>query len=336
LTRERRRFELTAEGVRLDVALAEASGLSRTQVQRLIKTGCVSFEGGQEVVRSPNCSTVKGSVCCVEMPEPVSLELEPEDVSFDIVYEDAHLLVVNKPSGVVVHPSPGHTSGTLVHGLLKHCKDLSGIGGVRRPGIVHRLDKGTSGLLVVAKHDEAHQKLSQQFKKRTLGRIYQALVWGVPQPMSGAIEARIGRHPTKRQQQAIVRQGREALTFYCVKKVLAEGRAAHLACRLATGRTHQIRVHLMHRGHSLVGDRVYSKRHPHSVCKDFLKGSAHEHRLQNRRVDEQKGVWPYTYPALHASHLYFVHPVSQKQMRFEAAFPEDWKHLVLEMSDIVN
>lgn len=313
---EKKCVEVEADNERLDSALAKASGLSRTTIQRLIKEGCVCREDGSDTPLKPKDLISGRHVYTLFIPEPQKLDLKPEKVAFEVVYEDQHLVVVNKPAGVVVHPSLGHGSGTLVHGLLAHCKDLSGIGGALRPGIVHRLDKGTSGLLVVAKSDEAHQGLSKQFQKRTLGRIYQALVWGMPCPTEGAIEEPLGRHPLHRQKQAVVKKGKEAKTFYRLEELLAESKVSHIACQLATGRTHQIRVHLAWKGHSLLGDDLYGPQ-----------------RMKAERKDLLKKLWPHSFPALHASHLYFSHPVTKKAMHFKANFPKTWADLSLVCKD---
>ena len=304
---------LSCKEDRLDRALSAHTALSRTTIQRLIRGGCVVKADDPSVPLAVRSAVVAGEVYRVTLPEVQSSHLEAEDIDFEIVFEDACLLVVNKPAGLVVHPAPGHHKGTLVHGLLKKCTHLSGIGGVARPGIVHRLDKGTSGLMVVAKTDEAHHFLSHQLQERTLGRLYQALVWGCLKPARGTIEAPLGRHPVNRQKQAVREKGRFAKTFYQTCGVLKEAKVTHVMCRLFTGRTHQIRVHLADKGHALLGDPLYGVRQS-AAKKNILKE-----------------LWPHARPALHASHLYFVHPLTKKTCFFMAPLPADWQHLDLAM-----
>ena len=300
---------------RLDRALAELAaslgdagqGLSRARVQALIKQGAVYGEG--EVKASQPSAIVKaGAVYHITLPEPVPAKPMAEAIDLPIVYEDADVIVIDKPAGMVVHPAAGNYQGTLVNALLAHCgASLSGIGGVARPGIVHRLDKDTSGLMVVAKHDAAHQGLSRQFADRTLSRVYQAVVWGVPHPTKGSIEGAIGRHPRNRQKMAVVaRGGKAALTHYVLMQ--AFGTLASLVeCRLATGRTHQIRVHMAHIRHPLVGDPLYGGRQPRggpALLREFLR------------------------QALHAAELKFIHPISGKSMVFKAKMPDDLRRLI--------
>lgn len=309
--------------LRLDKFLTLAlPHLTRSRVQQLLAEGQVT-RAGKPI--SEAARKVKPGECYqVTEPEPVPMTLTPEKIPLRIMYEDAHLLVLDKPAGLTVHPAPGHYQGTLVHALLAHCGDsLSGIGGVARPGIVHRIDKDTSGLLVVAKSDAAHQQLSAQLKARTLSRRYTAFVWGGLRVQAGRVDAPIGRHPTRRKEMAIVNTGRAAVTHYTTLARYAIAGvtvASQLDCALETGRTHQIRVHLAHGGHALIGDPVY--------------GPTSATRIQRLRA--QGAVLPDTvkeilasFPrqALHARELALIHPVTQEKMVFFAALPEDLQRL---------
>lgn len=247
----------------------------------------------------PNYKLSAGDVVEMEVPETEETHVEPEPIPLDIVYEDGNVVVVNKPRGMVVHPAPGHRSGTLVNALLHHCRDLSGIGGERRPGIVHRIDKDTSGLIMAAKNDRAHQSLSRQLKDHSVERIYRAVVHGVPVHDSGTIDAPIGRHPTDRKKFTVTdKNGKPAVTHFAVLERFRE--AALLELKLETGRTHQIRVHMQFIGHPLVGDPVYSRNR-----RALLEGQA-----------------------LHAAVLGFRHPETGEKLRFEAPLPEDIEHLL--------
>ncbi|MFN7610885.1 MAG: RluA family pseudouridine synthase, partial [bacterium] len=249
--------------LRLDKFLVLAlAHLTRSRVQQLLASGQVTLAG--KVVTDAARKVKPGEAYHLTVPDVVPMTLVPEAIPLSIIYEDAHLLVIDKPAGLTVHPAPGHYQGTLVHALLAHCgASLSGIGGVARPGIVHRIDKDTSGLLGVAKSDAAHQHLSAQLKARTLSRRYTAFVWGGLKAPSGRIDAPIARHPTKRKEMAVVKTGRAALTHYQTQaRYGAKGItvASQLDCALETGRTHQIRVHFAHLGHALIGDPVYGQR----------------------------------------------------------------------------
>ncbi len=233
----------------------------------------------------------------------------PEEVPFSILFEDAAIIVLYKPPGIVVHPAPGHSSGTLVHGLLKHCSDLSGIGGTLRPGIVHRLDKDTSGLMLVAKNDSAHQALTQQFQEGTIKKEYLALAHGIMARESGTIGLPIGRHPIRRKEMAVVpKGGRQALTLWRKIADCQEGFSL-LLITLKTGRTHQIRVHFSHLGHPLVGDSVYGPG-PHTLKRRFLKQNPELVSAVKRQM-------------LHAARIGFIHPDRKTYLEFEAPFPED-------------
>jgi 23S rRNA pseudouridine1911/1915/1917 synthase len=269
-------MEVTVAGdegaVRLDRVLAlRLADLSRSRLKALILAGSVSI--GPTPIRDPAYHVAAGDTITIDVPEPVAAEPTAEDIALDIVYEDDDIVVIDKPKGLVVHPAAGHETGTLVNALIAHCgASLSGIGGVRRPGIVHRLDKDTTGLMVVAKNDRAHQSLSEQFadhgRTGEMRRGYMAFVWGVPNRQRGTIEAPIDRHPHAREKMAVREGGREAVTHWEVQEIFAgrDGKpvATLLACQLETGRTHQIRVHLAHIGHPLMGDGVYG---PHFKTK---------------------------------------------------------------------
>lgn len=307
---------------RLDKALAAAVdsipeakplGLSRARLQQLIKAGQVLC--GNAPVLDPKHKVHSGAVFDILIPPPVSALPEPQSIPLTVLYEDESLLVIDKPAGLVVHPAAGHRDHTLVNALLAHCAgSLSGIGGVARPGIVHRLDKDTSGLMVVAKTDAAHQALTRQFADRTLSRTYVALVWGVPNPLKGEIEGAIGRHPRARQKMAVVAHGgKESLTYY--ETLESFGAIASLVqCRLATGRTHQIRVHMAHIGYPLVGDPVYGRRRMPAL-KGYGEGLVARLQTLGRQ-------------ALHAGGLQFRHPETNKMLKFKSKIPADLQALL--------
>ena len=296
-------------GQRLDKALAEASGLSRERVKALMVEGRVSVEG--QPVAQASAKAGSGARFRIDVPEAAPAAASAQKIPLVIVFEDEHLIVVDKPAGMVVHPAAGNPDGTLVNALLHHCRgQLSGIGGVARPGIVHRIDKDTSGLVVVAKSDAAHEGLARQFAAHTLERAYLAVCNGHPRPRSATISARIGRSDANRKKMAVLpkdsSRGKHAITHY---KVIEELHGCSLVeCRLETGRTHQVRVHLSSIGHSLLGDPLYGR--PNSQVKDILK------RMDFRRQ------------ALHAAILGFVHPLAGDQLRFSSDLPTDMEELI--------
>ncbi len=318
----------------LSAALPEGANLSRSRLQALIAEGAVSGAAG--VVRDAKVKVGPGEVFTVVVPEAVPLDLVAEDIPLDVAFEDAHLIVVNKPAGMVVHPAPGAETGTLVQALLHHCgESLSGIGGARRPGIVHRIDKDTSGLLVVAKTDAAHQGLAAQFAAHSVERQYAALCWGAPsaadprlaglagisfEPGWVRIEGAIDRHRADRKRMAVVQGGRHAVTRVAVSEAFGPAVrpvAALVHCRLETGRTHQIRVHMAYAGHALVGDPVYGR--PRAVAKGALMPEAAE------------ALRSFPRQALHAETLGFQHPVTERTVRLTSEFAPDINTLLREL-----
>ena len=281
-----------SEHLRVDAFLAGRLGITRTHTEKLIEDGNVLLSG-KPVNKS--FKVKNGDVLTVSIPDAEPLDILPENIPLDIVYEDEFLLVVNKPKGMVVHPAPANYSGTLVNALLYHCKDsLSGINGVMRPGIVHRIDKDTSGLLMVAKNDVAHNFLAEQIKNHSFTREYEAVVHGIIKENSGTVNAPIGRHPVKRKQMAVTAENsKEAVTHY---SVISRGNTfTHIRCKLETGRTHQIRVHMAYLGHAVAGDEVYG---PKKVAPN-LHGQC-----------------------LHAKKLGFIHPEKRQYMEFETELPQ--------------
>ena len=297
------------EPMRLDLfIISRLEGETRAAVQRLIEAGNVLVDG------NPARSSLKlkgGEEVTVKIPAPAAAEPKPESIPLEVLYEDHDLIVINKPAGMVVHPGPGNSSGTLVNALLAHCSDLSGIGGELRPGIVHRLDKGTTGVLVAAKNDRAHQGLSAQFHVHSVKRIYQALVFGNPPEDSGKIEGIIGRHPTERlRQSGKARNGKHAVTRWRVKE--RYGRIALMELRLETGRTHQIRVHLTEAGFPLLGDPLYPD-------------GGRVNNLADPRL--KKMITSLGRQALHARTLGFIHPVTGEYLEFSTPLPADLQAL---------
>jgi 23S rRNA pseudouridine1911/1915/1917 synthase len=301
-------------GLRADRFLAEAIGsLSRSRVKALIAAGGATRDG--KPLRDAADPIRAGSTYALVIPAAVSAIPLPQDIPLTILFEDADLIVLDKPAGLVVHPAPGNLDGTLVNALLAHAgEDLPGIGGEKRPGIVHRLDKDTSGIMVVAKTERAHRVLSLAFAERDLDREYLALVWGLPSPAAAEVEGAIGRHPTDRKRMAVVQKGgKPALTRYATQQAWGAA-CALLRCRLATGRTHQIRVHLAEIGHPVVGDPVYLRRTP---------GAA-------RHLEEpaRQALLAFPRQALHAATLGFRHPVTGQPLSFSAPPPPDFVALL--------
>jgi len=300
-------------GTRVDRLLAEALPMiSRSRVRALIENGRVRTESGAAMA-DPARRARAGDVYLVEVPPPKPAIPRPQPIPLNVVYEDDALVVIDKPAGLVVHPAAGNPDGTLVNALLAHCAGrLSGIGGVERPGIVHRLDKDTSGLLVVAKTDAAHASLSAQFAEHSVERSYRAVVWGVPRPPEGLVAGAIGRSASDRKRMAVVdRGGKPARTRYRVERRLGDVGSV-LECRLETGRTHQIRVHLASIGHPVMGDPVYQGR----------RGTASRHvaaRQAATRLGRQ---------ALHANVIGFSHPIDRRRCRFESVMPIEINQLV--------
>ena len=312
------RVEPDAAGVRLDLFLARhADGLSRSRLKALIKARNVAIDG--KIADDPNARVAAGTEVALSLPPAEDAKPGPEPIPLNILYEDADLVVIDKPAGLVVHPGAGNRSGTLVNALIAHCGDsLSGIGGIRRPGIVHRLDKDTSGVLVVAKNDFAHRALSAQFsdhgREGPLLREYDALVWGVPKPHIGVVDAPLIRDPNNRLKQAVTRSGgRRAVTHYAVKERFGTT-AALISCRLETGRTHQIRVHLAHISHPLVGDAVY--------------GAGFSTKAKTLPAELQAKIKGFRRQALHARMLRFRHPRTGALIKFETDWPTDLTDLV--------
>ena len=308
------RVERADAGARIDKYLSERADLTRSAVVRLLEEGDVSV-GGASV--SKNYKVKAGDEIAISIPEPEPDTALPENIPLDVVYEDSDIIVINKPVGMVVHPAAGNPSGTLVNALLYHCKgSLSGIGGVLRPGIVHRIDKDTSGLLVVAKNDRAHLHLAEQIKEHSAHRVYRAICVGNVKEDEGTVDLPIGRHPTDRKRMAIVRdpdrEARDAVTHY---RVLARfsGRAAwgnaftYIECKLETGRTHQIRVHMSAKGHPLLGDDVYG-----GANTPF--GARHKSLICGQ--------------CLHACELHLTHPTTGERMHFEAPLPTEMTKLL--------
>jgi 23S rRNA pseudouridine1911/1915/1917 synthase len=291
-------------GWRLDRALAAAvPTMSRERLKALISAGHVRASSG--LARDPAMKANGGEIFDIDIPEARPAHNIAQDIALTIIYEDDHLLVVDKPAGLVVHPAAGNYDGTLVNALLHHCAGrLSGIGGVARPGIVHRIDKDTSGLLVVAKTDPAHEGLSAQFAAHSIDRRYKAIVAGVP--ISGTVDAPLARSPHDRKKVAIQARGKRAVTHYTLVTALKKD-AALIECRLETGRTHQVRVHMTSIGHPLLGDPVYGRSRPH-------------HRAILQKLDFKR-------QALHAAELGFIHPVSRETLHFESEMPDDMQQL---------
>lgn len=298
---------------RLDKALAEATELSRARVQALIAEGRVELDGSP--VTSSSTKIAEGAQFRITIPAAIEAEAKPQAIPLDVVHEDEHLIVVDKPAGMVVHPAAGNPDGTLVNALLHHCRgQLSGIGGVARPGIVHRIDKDTSGLLVVAKSDAAHEGLAMQFAEHSVHRRYLAVTGGHPNPAEGTIDARLGRSDANRKKMAVLpknsSRGKHAITHYKLLQRLES--ASLIECRLETGRTHQVRVHCASIGHALLGDPLYGR--TPKPLKSLL------------------AALRFARQALHAAELGFKHPISGEILSFHADLPADMRELIDELS----
>ena len=301
------------KGKRIDKFLSDCfPNISRSQIQKLIVAGNVTCD--ENTIGDNSFKVKEGDAYQLVVPPAVDAIPQPQNISIEIVYEDEDIAVVNKAAGMTVHPAPGAWDGTLVNALLYRCKDLSGIGGVKRPGIVHRIDKDTSGLLVVAKNDFAHQHLCAQFAEHSIERTYYALVFGLPNPLSGKVDADIGRSPYDRKKMAVVQKGgKHAVTHYQVLENFG-GEASLVKCNLETGRTHQIRVHMSRLGCNLIGDKLYVK----------------AKKITSKQIDSQikDFVNNFSRQALHAQTLGFVHPKSGKFLSFSSDFPPDFAELI--------
>ncbi|MDC0080839.1 MAG: RluA family pseudouridine synthase [Emcibacteraceae bacterium] len=327
-------YEIVAEedgkGLRLDKFLSiKLDNVSRSRLKSLITEGQVIMHGNDKIIDDPSYRVKPRDGFTIEIPEIIDPIPEGEDIPLDIHHEDEHLLVIYKPVGMVVHPAPGNNTGTLVNALIHHCgNSLSGINGVRRPGIVHRIDKDTSGLMVVAKSDLAHRGLSKQFAKHTLERAYMAICWGVPNPTIGTIDLSLKRDKKNRLKIAVNPSGKHAITHYKVMKRVEPPRKitsrenvrqgippslSLVECRLETGRTHQVRVHMAHEGYPLVGDPLYSRRNnPQKNFTDKAKAALADFNRQ----------------ALHAYLIGFTHPATKEALTFEIELPNDMKRLI--------
>ncbi|MDC3234413.1 RluA family pseudouridine synthase [Candidatus Puniceispirillum sp.] len=307
----------------LTVHLATPSRpLSRSRVKALILAGQLSEDG--RTLTDPSASVKPGSHYLLTLPPPINAVPKAENIALDILFEDKHLLVLNKPAGLVVHPAPGSLTGTLVNALIAHCgPSLTGIGGVMRPGIVHRLDKDTSGTMIVAKTDVAHFRLVEMFATHDLDRRYQALVWGTNIKGGGIIDQPIGRASYDRKRQTVTTKGRDARTFWQILRQFPPF-GSHIECRLETGRTHQIRVHLAHIGHGVIGDPLYGRAPRAAQMPDNF---ARNGLLQMRKFDRQ---------ALHAAYLGFSHPVTGEALSFETPLPTDMASLLALIESTVS
>tara|TARA_R110001592_G_scaffold20926_19_gene84767 strand:- start:6401 stop:7396 length:996 start_codon:yes stop_codon:yes gene_type:complete len=308
------------EGLRADKALSTLCGetLSRSRIRSLIDAKQVRVNG--DVLKAPSLKVQEGDCFVLTIPPPTPTTAAAEDIPLNIVYEDDDLLVVNKAVGMVVHPAAGHWSGTLVNALKFHCGDsLSGIGGEIRPGIVHRLDKDTSGLMLVAKNDHAHQYLSEQLADRSLSRVYHALVVGVPMPPKGVLDRPIGRHKHDRLKISVMSNAlKDARTHYVVLERFGEA-CSLVECRLETGRTHQIRVHMEAFGHQLIGDKLYGAQ-PTLLMSKL--------RIEGYPTDTIKHILSHTHQTLHAKEISFIHPVTEERMSFSSELPDDFANIL--------
>lgn len=323
------RVTLAAEaeqaGQRLDKWLADTlarDDLSRSRLKALIQDGALKKDN--QVVTDPSARVIAASVYSLTVPEAAPATPQPEPLPLAILYEDEHLICINKAAGMVVHPAPGALSGTLVNALLYHCGDsLTGIGGVARPGIVHRLDKDTSGVMIVAKTAAAHSRLTDMFAAHDLDRRYQALVWGLPAMRADTVDAALARHPVDRKRQAIQPRGRHAITHYTTLRDLPPF-GCLIECRLETGRTHQIRVHMAHIGHGVIGDPLYGKPKRAGQMPDTISRDA----LASLRAFPRQ--------ALHAARLSFAHPITGAALDFDSPLPADMTKLITTIEQAIR
>lgn len=323
------RVTLAAEaeqvGQRLDKWLADTlarDDLSRSRLKALIQDGALKKDN--QVVTDPSARVIAASVYSLTVPEAVPATPQPEPLPLAILYEDEHLICINKAAGMVVHPAPGALSGTLVNALLYHCGDsLTGIGGVARPGIVHRLDKDTSGVMIAAKTAAAHSRLTDMFAAHDLDRRYQALVWGLPAMRADTVDAALARHPVDRKRQAVQPRGRHAITHYTTLRDLPPF-GCLIECRLETGRTHQIRVHMAHIGHGVIGDPLYGKPKRAGQMPDTISRDA----LASLRAFPRQ--------ALHAARLSFAHPITGVALDFDSQLPADMTKLITTIEQAIR
>lgn len=296
--------------------------LSRTRIKALILSGQMICDG--HIITDPSLTVKPCQTISLTIPDTVAAIPQAEAIDLNILFEDDHLICIDKPAGMVVHPAPGAISGTLVNALLAHCGDsLTGIGGVARPGIVHRLDKDTSGVMIAAKTDRAHIRLTEMFAAHDLDRRYQAIIWGMPAERTGRIELSIGRHPQDRKRQTVTLKGRHAITHYTTLRDLPPF-GCHVECKLETGRTHQIRVHLSHIGHGVIGDQLYGRAKRANQMPD---------RVSREGLDDLR---KFTRQALHAVSLSFAHPVTGQNLSFSSALPADITRLLQIMDAAIS
>jgi len=296
------------EGIRLDLCLAKLNpDWTRSRARKLIDDDHVLLNNASG---KASTSVHTGDTVVVNEPPPRPLEVEGEDIPLNVIHEDSDLLIINKPAGLVIHPAAGNPSGTLVNALIHYCQDLSGIGGVERPGIVHRLDKDTTGIMVVAKSDRAHLALSIAFRQHTIRKTYLAVCYGNPKTEDGVVDAPIDRHPRNRREMAVVREGRPARTLYEVDQEFAG--TSMVSCHPVTGRTHQIRVHMAHIGHAIIGDPLYAGRQWRNLADLSVQSACRNFPRQ----------------ALHARRIAFEHPVTKEEVEFEAPLPPDLEELL--------
>lgn len=311
-------IETDEADTRIDIYLASrVEGFTRSRIQSLVREANVTVNG---LPVKTSYRVKAGDDITLYIPPPSTYSLEPEPLELSLIFEDASIIVLEKPPGLVIHPAPGHKSGTLVHGLLHHCRDLSGIGGILRPGIVHRLDKDTSGLLVVAKNDNAHNFLSGQFKRGKVNKKYLTIVHGSPESKKGKIALPISRHPIKRKEMAVsTLKGKKALTLWEMDESIGD-KFSLLSVIIKTGRTHQIRVHMSHLGHPVVGDPVYG--HKKSWWEKNTPSAMHVLSLVKRQM-------------LHSASLGFIHPATGEYMEFSSPIPNDMKLVISELKKIL-